>query len=353
MANRGSRDDAGSWRNGMSDQKKGVLVQGRSIPFPSSISAEARASLARLVNDDGVPVNALYTMPQPDDFAGWMKIKAAADGQYAAAVARLAGTLRAGVETVRTGETTIHVATPETMVERDCAYLDFHGGALVFGGGEACRVQARMQADQHGALCYGVDYRTPPEHSYPAALDDAVAAYRYVLERNVPSRIIVGGRSAGGNLAVAMLLRAKDEGLPLPAGLILLSPQVDLTESGDSFQVNQMVDVVLPGSLMRNNELYAGGADLSHPYLSPLFGDLAGFPPTLLQSGTRDLFLSNTVRMHRALRRASVHAELHIFEAMPHGGFQGNTPEDDELAAEVSGFVKACWGGSLSLGAQT
>jgi len=327
----------------MSDQKKGVVVQGRLIPFPSSISAEARASLARLVNDDGVPLNALYTMPLSSDHAGWMKIKAAADEQYAAAVKRLAGTLRAGVETIQTGDATVHVATPETMVEPDCAYLDFHGGALVFGGGEACRAQARMHADQHGALCYSVDYRMPPEHPYPAALDDAMAAYRYVLERHAPSRIVIGGRSAGGNLAAAMLLRARDEGLPLPAGLTLLSPEVDLTESGDSFQVNQMVDVVLPGSLMRNNELYADGADLSHPHLSPLFGDLTGFPPTFLQSGTRDLFLSNAVRMHRALRRASVDAELHIFEAMPHGGFQGNTPEDRELEAEVSRFVRALW----------
>lgn len=171
----------------------------------------------------------------------------------------------------------------------------------------------------------------------------AMAAYRYVLERHAPSRIVVGGRSAGGNLAVAMLLRAKDEGLPMPAGIILLSPEVDLTESGDSFQVNQMVDVVLPGSLMRNNALYAGGADLSHPYLSPLFGDLKGLPPAFLQSGTRDLFLSNAVRMHRALRQADVDAELHVFEGMPHGGFQGNTPEDDDLAAEIARFIKASW----------
>jgi acetyl esterase/lipase len=327
----------------MSDQTKGVVVESRLIPFPSSISAEARVSLARLVNVDGVPLNALYIMPPPDDHAGWMKIKAAADAQYAQALAQFTGTLRAKVATIRTGDATIHVATPETMTEADCAYLDFHGGALVFGGGEPCRAQARMQADQHGALCYGVDYRMPPEHSYPAGLDDALTAYRYVLERHAPSRIVLGGRSAGGNLAAAMLLRAKDEGLPLPAGLVLLSPEVDLTESGDSFQINQMVDVVLPGSLMRNNALYAGGADLSHPYLSPLFGDLTGFPPTFLQSGTRDLFLSNTVRMHRALRRARVDAELHVFEAMPHGGFQGNTPEDRELAAEVSRFVKASW----------
>lgn len=235
----------------MSDQKNGVLVKGRLIPFPSSISREAHVSLKRLVNDEGVPLNALYTMPLPGDHAGWVQLKAAADGLYAASVKGLAGTTHATVETVRTGATTIHVATPETVEAPHCAYVDFHGGAFVFGGGEACRAQAQMQADQHKALCYGIDYRMPPEYPYPAGLDDAMAAYRYVLGRHAPSRIIVGGRSAGGNLAAAMLLRAKQEGLPMPAGLILLSPQVDLTESGDSFEVNQMIDVVLPKSLMQ------------------------------------------------------------------------------------------------------
>ncbi|MBB5885537.1 alpha/beta hydrolase [Xanthomonas sp. LMG 8992] len=328
----------------MSNQKQGVSLPARLVPFPSSVSPEARANLERMVDADGVPLNARYTMPLPDDHAGWMAVKGAADAHYAASVRGLATTLRSSVETIRIGDATIHVATPETLLQHGCAYLDFHGGALVFGGGEACRAQARMQSDQHGVLCYGVDYRLPPEHPHPAALDDAIAAYRHVLERHAASRVIVGGRSAGGNVALAMLLRAKDEGLPMPAAAIMLSPEVDLTESGDSFQVNQMVDVVLPGSLMRNNQLYAGAADLSHPYLSPLFGDLAGLPPMFLQSGTRDLFLSNTVRMHRALRRAGVPAELHVFEAMPHGGFMGNTPEDRELADEVVRFAKARWG---------
>jgi epsilon-lactone hydrolase len=131
--------------------------------------------------------------------------------------------------------------------------------------------------------------------------------------------------------------------LPFPAGLVLLSPQVDLTESGDSFETNRFVDLVLPTRLTSSNLLYAAGADLSQAYVSPLFGDLSGFPPTFLQSGTRDLFLSNTVRMHRALLRAGVTAELHIFEAMPHGGFGGETPEDLELHHEISRFVQLRW----------
>lgn len=328
----------------MNEQKRGVMVQKRIVPFPTSISAEARAVLERSVGEDGIPLNALYPMPAPDAFEAWMSIKAAVDTQYAAAVKGLAGSRRSTVETVEIEGVIMHVATPETSVREEAAYIDLHGGSLVFGGGEACRAGAQMQSDQHGVRCYGVDYRMPPQHPYPAALDDCLAAYRYVLERHAPASIIIGGRSAGGNLAAAMVLRARDEGLPLPAGLVLLSPEVDLTESGDSFEVNQMVDVVLPLPLMPINRLYAGGADLSHPYLSPLFGDLTGFPATFLQTGTRDLFLSNTVRMHRALRRAGVLADLHVFEAMPHGGFGGGTPEDRELAEEVSRFVQARWG---------
>lgn len=106
--------------------------------------------------------------------------------------------------------------------------------------------------------------------------------------------------------------------------------------------MNRLVDLMLPLPLRAANLLYAHGADLSDPALSPLFGDLIGLPPTLLQSGTRDLFLSNTVRMHRALRKAGVSAELHVFEAMPHGGFLGGTPEDLELSGELVRFVRTC-----------
>jgi acetyl esterase/lipase len=327
----------------MNDQKRSLTVGTRTIPFPESISKEARAALERLVGEDGVPLYARYDMPSPDDFDAWMSMKAATNAQYAAAMKGLAGSLRSTVTTIEVDRATIHIATPEAPFSLPHAMIDLHGGALVFGGGEACQVGARRQADQHGVRSYGVDYRMPPEHPYPAALDDCMTAYRYVLERHAPDDISICGRSAGGNLAAAMLLRARDEGLPMPASLVLLSPQADLTESGDSFNTNQMIDVVLPRPLRSNNLLYADGVNLSHPYLSPLFGDLRGLPATFLQSGTRDLFLSNTVRMHRALRQAGVKSELHVSEAMPHGGFMGDTPEDRELEAEIYRFVRANW----------
>ena len=150
-----------------------------------------------------------------------------------------------------------------------------------------------------------------------------------------------GGASAGGNLAAALMFRIRDEGLPQPGALVLLSPATDLTQSGDTFHTNLGLDTALRGATDDLIWLYARDHDLTDPYLSPLFGDFsAPFPPTFLQSGTRDLLLSSTVRMHRAMRAAGVDAELHVFEAMPHGGFWG-APEDEELADELRRFIAA------------
>jgi acetyl esterase/lipase len=136
--------------------------------------------------------------------------------------------------------------------------------------------------------------------------------------------------------------------LALPAAAVLLTPELDLTESGDSFATNQTIDVALPDPLPEAISLYASGADLVHPYLSPLFDDFTrGYPPTFLQTGTRDLFLSNTVRMHRKLLGAGVPAELHVWEAMPHAGFGGGTPEDMEVHAAIKEFLVRVAGWTL------
>lgn len=321
----------------------GVSLPERIVPFPTSISAQARAALQGLVTAQGAPVNALMPLPAAEDHTAWQALKDQVNGQYAVAVAGLAKHLRASVETLALGDTEIHVATPEGAVRAQHACIDLHGGALLFGSGEACRVSAQQQADRYGICCYGVDYRLPPGHPYPAALDDCLAAYRHVLTQHAPADIVLIGRSAGGNLALAMLLRGRDEGLPMPAGMVLLSPEVDLTESGDSFHTNRYVDVMLPVPLMPINRLYAGGADLAHPYLSPLFGQLEGLPPTFLQTGTRDLFLSNAARLHRGLRRAGVPVEFYLGEGMPHGGFMGGTAEDEDLAQAIRVFVESLW----------
>jgi monoterpene epsilon-lactone hydrolase len=305
-------------------------------PAPASVSESARAWLESggMAGSAGPPDN-------PRDLDAWTAYVASTDGSiHDMIAAHLPPDLPIERRVEVIDGVPIHVLRPHHVDDRpeDGIYLDVHGGALVLGGGELCGMIATPGALTRTVVTWAVDYRMPPRHPYPAGLDDCVAVYRAALDRCGAERLVVGGASAGGNLAAATLLRARDAGLPMPAALVLLTPEVDLTESGDTFVTNHGVDNVLE-PLMTTNLLYAGGADLADPYLSPLFGNLGGFPPTLLQSGTRDLFLSNTVRFHRRLRNAGVEAELHVWEAMPHAGFGGTAPEDFELIAEVARFL--------------
>ena len=307
-------------------------------PAPKSISEEAQANLnlmSQFPGSGSTPTHDADPQEWLDWAAGVDKIMVEVIGARAPSDAPIKQSAFE-LDGVRT-----YVFTPESVADNPSAplFIDIHGGALVSGSGEACVALTKPWALERDMITWAPDYRMPPLHPYPAALDDLMAVYRKALDERDPRDLFVGGGSAGGNLAAALLLRAKDEGLPMPVASVLLTPEVDLTESGDSFQTNLGIDGVL-GSLMESNLLYANGHDLDHPYLSPLFGDLSGFPPTYLQAGTRDLFLSNTVLMHRALRKAGVEAELHIGEAMGHGGFGGGTPEEQELDAEVARFLK-------------
>jgi acetyl esterase/lipase len=318
----------------------GTLKFERTIHVPTSVSPHAQAVMAagqQMVVDR---LNTPATSPPLDDADAWKAHIAAMDEAIVTGFAASAADIAATVEVREIAGVHVNVITPEGVDASDDApiQLDIHGGALVAGGGEACRFMNTSTAARAGLHTWGVDYRMPPDHPYPTPLDDCVAVYRALLDVRPPEQILVGGGSAGGNLVAAMLLRAKDEGLPMPAALALFTPEIDLTESGDSFDTNAGVDYVLVDRLTDSIALYAGDHDLTHPYLSPIFGDVTGFPPTFVQAGTRDLFLSNAVRFHRKLRDAGVDAELHVWEAMPHGGFFG-APEDAEMAVELRRFL--------------
>jgi epsilon-lactone hydrolase len=318
----------------------GTLRFERTIRVPPTVSAHAQAVMAAGVALMVDRLNQPTEYPALDDADAWKAWIAQMDAAIVSGFAAGARDIPAEVETREIAGVRVNVVTPEGVDAGDDApiQLDIHGGALVAGGGEACRLMNTSAAARAGLHTWGVDYRMPPDHPYPAPLDDCVAVYRSLLEVRPPEKIVVGGGSAGGNLVAAMLLRARDEGLPMPAALALFTPEIDLTESGDSFDTNAGVDFVLGDRLTASIALYAGDHDLTEPYLSPIFGDVTGFPPTFVQAGTRDLFLSNAVRIHRKLRNAGVDAELHVWEAMPHGGFSGG-PEDAEMGVELRRFL--------------
>lgn len=323
----------------MSIDETSLQVPAQAIPVPRSISLQGQAFLAAAAQRIAMLSKAGSSAPSTEAMA--------------AAAANFLRPLAAGF----TGPfemlelpngAKLYRATPEGRSGRyaEVAYFDIHGGGFTSGGGEMCQLLAKIRASDYGAEVFAVDYRLAPAHPYPAALDDCMAAYREVLKCCKATDLVVGGASAGGNLAAALMLRARDEELPLPAGLLLQTPSVDVSGAGDSHATNRFLDVNLYGGGGGGPSAYAGSHDPTMPYLSPVYGDFTkGWPPTILTTGTRDLLLSDTVRMHRALRRAGVNAELHVSEASPHGGFMGaNAPEDHEIIAECRRFVHAAWG---------
>ena len=321
----------------MSEPRGTIRLPARDIPVPASVSKEAQAVIAN------TPAQRTE-YPAPDEPEAWRAMIAAHDGAIAAMMAGRAAA-PVTVRNIDLASCRVYEITPDGVADDDDrVYLDIHGGGFIWGGGDLCATMATGTAIRMAARVWAVDYRMPPDHPFPAALDDCLAAYRALLAERSPDRIVIGGASAGGNLAVALILRARDEGLPLPAAAVLMTPAADLTEAGDSHQTNLGLDPLIPGSGRETFLLYAAGRDLADPCLSPLNGDFSkGFPPAILTTGTRDMLLSDTVLLHRALRRAGVPAELHVTEAAGHGGFLGMAPEDQEILREVRHFADAHW----------
>ena len=238
------------------------------------------------------------------------------------------------------------MVTPENVPpeNRNRLLVHVHGGCYVSNPGEAGTSEAICMAGFGRFKVISVDYRTPPDHPYPAALDDAMTVWKAAVKMADPKNMAIFGSSAGGALTLSMILRAKQEHLPLPAAIAPGTPMSDLTNAGDSFRTNAMLDNVLvapDASCDKRAALYANGHDLKDPMLSPLYGDMRGFPPTILTTGTRDLLLSNTVRVHRKLRQAGVEAVLQVYEGQSHAQYARDVsaPETREAFEEIAHFL--------------
>ena len=239
----------------------------------------------------------------------------------------------------------IFTFTPKELPEtnRDRVLINLHGGGYVLGPGESGTLEAILMAGIGKFRVIYVDYRMAPDFPYPAAIDDAMTVYRELLKTTPSEKIGVFGTSTGGGMTLILALRAKAGGLPLPAALAAGTPWTDLSKIGDSYFINENIDNILvsyDGWLGDAARLYAGNHDLKDPMLSPVYGDVQGLPPTLLTSGTRDLFLSNTVRMHLKLRQSGVRADLIVFEGMSHAQYHiaPNAPETTFHFNEVGRF---------------
>lgn len=234
------------------------------------------------------------------------------------------------------------VAAPGTDIGRAVLYL--HGGAYTQGSLSSHRSLCGRLSRAAGAPVLSVGYRLAPEHPHPAAVDDALVTYRWLVEAEMaPARVAFAGDSAGGGLALATLVAARDAGVAQPAGAVLISPWVDLTLAGASMDARAGHDPLLSRtSLARNAGHYAADADLAAPLVSPLFADLAGLAPLLVLVGTAEVLLDDAVRLADRAREAGVEVDLHVHPDLVHVWpvFAG-VPEAEETMATMGAWVAA------------
>jgi acetyl esterase/lipase len=235
------------------------------------------------------------------------------------------------------------VVAPEADGDRVVLYV--HGGAYCIGSPRSHRLLVAHLSSQAKARVLNVDYRLAPEHPFPAAVDDAVAAYRWLLGQGIAAdRIALAGDSAGGGLTLATLLALRDAGDPLPAAAVPISPWTDLELTGESVETRAAVDLmVLPDRLKETADWYANGADLRHPHLSPLHGDYERLPPLLIQVGDAEVLLDDATRVAAIARAAGVDVTLEVWDEMPHvfQAFVGLLPEADQAVAGIGEWVRA------------
>jgi len=231
---------------------------------------------------------------------------------------------------VPAAEITVDGVEPRRVV------LYFHGGVYVLGDAFQAADLAAQVGARTRARVISVDYRLAPEHPYPAAVDDALAAYQALLNGGTdPSGIAFAGESAGGGLAVATLVNARDHGLPLPAAAYLMSPYADLTLAGTTMDTKHAADPLLSrDNLQSRIPDYTSGQDASLGLISPIFADLSGLPPLIIQAGTHEVLLDDAIRLARQAATADVEITLDITPGVPHV-FQAYYPILDEAAAAL------------------
>jgi acetyl esterase/lipase len=232
------------------------------------------------------------------------------------------------------------ISRPDSDLERAILYL--HGGGYTLGSIATHRFLMQAIGQATGARVLGVDYRLAPENPFPAAVEDAVSAWRWMLEHGlVATRCAIAGDSAGGGLTLATLIALRDRGMPLPGATALLSPWTDLTGSGASVRTKAAEDPMVTQAMLGRMAAAYAADDLRHRLASPLFADLAALPPMLIQVGSAEILLDDSTRLAERARAAGTEVELetwpdmvHVFQAFP------SLAEAGQAIARIGEFVR-------------
>lgn len=253
-----------------------------------------------------------------------------------------------GLKIARDVQSPIHSewVHPEAGAPGDVAMLYLHGGAYCSGDLSYSRALASTIAKAAGLNTYYIEYRLAPEYPFPAALEDALAAYFYMRDLGIPAKKIgLIGDSAGGGLALAVALALREKGEETPGAVVCLSPWADLSEIGESEFVSESEDPILCAEGLRESARMYGGTDLKNPLVSPVYGDYdASFPPTLIHAGTKEILLRDALKVKQRMEQQGAPVSMEVFEGMWHVWHLFNVPESEEAMAKIRAFLRRCFG---------
>ncbi|MCU1350460.1 MAG: alpha/beta hydrolase fold-3 domain protein precursor [Acidobacteria bacterium] len=318
-----------------------VEYPGREVPahllrVPRMVSDD----MQKIIADPNAPPQ--WFQQKPQTLEEWNEVIRGYDKEETKNSCAIRDALNVCTEEISVAGVRCHRVVPAEVEHPDRLLVHTHGGAYVFGAGEAGLSEAALVAHYTRSPVVSVDYRMPPSYPFPAGIEDVAAVWQEMLKSHDPAHAAMFGSSAGGGMTMAATLKLKQLGAPLPAALFLGSPWAHLDKIADSQFVNAKTDNLLyvyDNLLAAAARLYADHQPLDIPLLSPLVGDLSGFPPSMIITGTRDLFLSLAALTHRALRRVGVPAELFVFEGASHIQFLFfPAPECDEAMKIVATF---------------
>lgn len=313
---------------------KKILLVTTFIPCIALATVPAPNTVSPVMQDLINSKNTIWsTRPQTSD--QWFEFKDIFYANGVKATQTVFENYNISMQETKIADVNCYILSSNTIEPNGKTLLYIHGGGYVIGNGLSGLVEAAYMAALSGYRIVAVDYRLAPEYKYPYAVDDVFNVYKELLKTTKASDIGVYGTSTGGALTLILAQKAKDNNVPMMKAIAALTPWSDIDKIGDSYLTNEHVDnsiVSYEGWIRSAAEVYAGNHNLKDPYLSPVYGDTTGFCPTLLVSGTRDLFLSNTVRMQQNLIEHNVENELIVYEGQSHAQYYFTFNSKETLA---------------------
>lgn len=317
-----------------------ATIRAGEFDSPATISPQAQKALARFSRKvRNTP------LPLPNDLEAWKKVQAVVEKKRAAANAVVVEKYGPQIKRRILGGVSVLDIKPKGWSDTKKVLVYTHGGAYALYSARSRLMSAVPMAHDTGLRVVSVDYTLAPWSKWQQTTDEVVAVIGALLkEGRTLKDIAIYGESAGGGLAAGSVLKMRDKGLGMPAAVVLWSPWSDITETGDSYATLKSADPLLyyPGNLKNCADAYAAPSDQKHPYVSPVYGDYTkGFPPTLIQAGTKEIFLSNAVRHYQALDTAGIPVKLDLYEGMWHifQVFNEDIPESKLARRKVRAFL--------------